>query len=461
MHDRILKEALKRIKPSSKDLQDELNAATRIIKQVREFKGLHVDAVLLGSAARGTAIKGSRDLDIFVLYPESLPEKVLEQEGLSVGMHVAKGHKWKLKYSSHPYVSIDYDGLDVEIVPAFKVASAEKIKSAVDRTPFHASFVKATLKSGQADEVLLLKQFLKGLGIYGADIGTKGFSGYLCELLVIKHGSFENTLKAASSWNFGELIDLKSHAKVKHSDPLIVVDPVDSKRNVASAVSSAAMAKLIHYSRTFLKKPSIDYFFPAPSLPFKPAKVKQVLGERGTELIVLKTAFPKAAEDIALSQLERARSKLKDLVELHDFKVHRTDIIASEESAYLVFEFEVHQLPKYRLHLGPPLTEVEHQEAFLQKALKDKRNVWIEEGRWHSEKERAYTSAARLLEDFIEDARTGKVPFVSHVTEALKEKASFLKGESLLEEFKESKAFAQGLSDYLAKRERFLEEQRA
>jgi len=44
-----------------------------------------------------------------------------------------------------------------------------------------------------------LKQFMKGIGVYGSELRRRGFSGYLTELLVINYGSFLGVLKEASS----------------------------------------------------------------------------------------------------------------------------------------------------------------------------------------------------------------------------------------------------------------------
>ncbi|MBS7613865.1 hypothetical protein KEJ48_06465, partial [Candidatus Bathyarchaeota archaeon] len=41
-------------------------------------------------------------------------------------------------------------------------------------------------------------KFAKGIGVYGADIKTGGFSGYLCELLIVSYGDFIKTVESAS-----------------------------------------------------------------------------------------------------------------------------------------------------------------------------------------------------------------------------------------------------------------------
>ncbi len=75
---------------------------------------------------------------------------------------------------------------------------------------------------------------MRGCGVYGSELKTQGFSGYLTELLIIHYGSFENTVKEACFWKPGEKIDLMQHSKIKYDEPLVMVDPTDPKRNVAA-----------------------------------------------------------------------------------------------------------------------------------------------------------------------------------------------------------------------------------
>jgi len=48
--------------------------------------------------------------------------------------------------------------------------------------------------------VRLLKKFLIGTGIYGAEIAKEGFGGYVAEVFVLHYGSFLGVLEAASNF---------------------------------------------------------------------------------------------------------------------------------------------------------------------------------------------------------------------------------------------------------------------
>ena len=73
---------------------------------------------------------------------------------------------------------------------------------------------------------------------------------------------FKNVLKAAASqWKKGLIIDLENYGTGDiFTDPLIVVDPADKKRNVAAALTTQKMAEFMVASRNFLKSPKIEYF---------------------------------------------------------------------------------------------------------------------------------------------------------------------------------------------------------
>ena len=190
-----LKQAvLERIKPTVAErrnligIQEEL--ATEVKAAAEKLGAPDVLVKMVGSAARGTWLSGTHDIDTFMCFPEETPRKELETLGMAIAREVAKLAEYATDcHAEHPYLNIVFKGFDVDLVPCFRVSSASHIKSAVDRTPFHNDFVKAHIK-GFEDEVLLLKQFMRGCGVYGSELKTQGFSGYLTELLIIHYGSF-------------------------------------------------------------------------------------------------------------------------------------------------------------------------------------------------------------------------------------------------------------------------------
>ena len=148
-----------------------------------------------------------------------------------------------------------------------------------------------------ATEVRLLKAWTGGIGVYGAEAKIRGFSGYLCELLVLKHSTFRGVLQAATSLRPGAKIEFETAATRQFPEPLVVVDPVDGNRNVASAVSGEQLATFVHASREYLTKPSDRFFFPRPLKPLPLPRLRSLCARRATHLVVVSIPAPAITED--------------------------------------------------------------------------------------------------------------------------------------------------------------------
>ncbi|HNU35520.1 MAG TPA: nucleotidyltransferase domain-containing protein, partial [Methanomassiliicoccales archaeon] len=61
--------------------------------------GLDLKTMLVGSVAKGTYV-GEPDIDLFVLFPESVERRDLERIGLRIGQEVLGG---ETRYAEHPY----------------------------------------------------------------------------------------------------------------------------------------------------------------------------------------------------------------------------------------------------------------------------------------------------------------------------------------------------------------------
>ena len=109
-----------------------------------------------------------------------------------------------------------------------------------------------------------LKRFMDMTGTYGSEFKVGGFAGYLCELLILKYGTFENTLKEASKWRYGHTVDLEGYGTAAlFNDPLIVIDPTDMNRNVGAALRLDKMAEFIQSARNYLASNNKkEYFYP-------------------------------------------------------------------------------------------------------------------------------------------------------------------------------------------------------
>lgn len=413
-YSKVLKNVLKKITPGAKEKKKLETASKKLLRLVKnEAKKYKADAILAGSVTRDTWLADKLEFDIFILFPESMSRKRMEELGIKIGKGVVKklGGEFKIEYAEHPYVSAKINEINVDIVPCYKLKTLERIKSAVDRTPFHVQYLEKKFPLKRAKEVRLLKQFLKANEIYGADAKTQGFSGYVCELLIIKYKSFMELLKAAVKWKPGEIIDLekfysqneykKLRIKFKNQ-PLIVIDPVDKNRNAAAAVSVESFFKFKKLAKNFIKKPTPEIFFKKIIKPLKEVDFIKKLRERETEVIIIKFNRPKVVDDIIWPQLRKFAERIQSILQGYSFKVIGKDVLATESLCYVLFELEIYRLPRIEKRVGPIVFDFKGSENFIRK-YKSKAIVgpYIEKNRWAVEIKREFLTAKQKIFDSL------------------------------------------------------------
>jgi tRNA nucleotidyltransferase (CCA-adding enzyme) len=355
---------LARIRPQAED-REHIHAVARILVAAVDQSGM-AEGMVVGSVARDTWLNGDRDLDVFMLFDPSLSRDELEEKGLTLARTIASTHgeRYREKYAEHPYINAQVDGLDVDLVPCYRVASPHQIQSAVDRTPFHTRYISERI-GPFTDDVLLLKQFAKTGGYYGSDQMTEGFAGYLCELLIYHFGGFVPLLEAAARWKRYTVIDIEKIAEKEFEDPLVVIDPVDPKRNVAASVSAAQKFSFVEMARGYLERPSRWFFTPVPEPSLSPERFGQILTDRGTFLYCILLRTPSLIPDIVVPQLRKSTAALQALLERNGFVVNRVDCCMQEPQSMMVFELLVDRLPSVRRHAGPPVWEKENAVKFF------------------------------------------------------------------------------------------------
>ncbi|USZ70717.1 CCA tRNA nucleotidyltransferase [Natronosalvus halobius] len=404
------------------------------------------DVVQVGSTARDTWIGGDRDIDVFVRFPPALDRETLETYGLDVGHEtLPEGHE---EYAEHPYVTGEYDGFDVDVVPCFRLEEATDIRSAVDRTPFHNRYLEARLDDETADDVRLAKQFLKAIGAYGSNLRTEGFSGYLTELLVVEYGGFRPLLEAVADWHPPVELDPEDHGRARETssrngadatfpfdDPLVVIDPTDPERNVAAVCSAANVARFQHYARELLESPRIDLFEPDETVPLETDELAAHIDRRETTPVAIRFDAPNLVDDQLYPQLQKSLDGVVSGLERREFDVLRAEAFA-DASAVLLVELTVAERPAVERHEGPPVHVRSHAEGFHDAYADDEAvyGPFIDGDRYVVERDREFTDAV----SFLESDRLLDVGLGAHVETALEGEYEVLVGpdvSALLEEF--------------------------
>ena len=466
---RVCEEALRMAKPSEEEKRRTLRFSRDLTENLSEklkSAGIEAEVEVQGSIAKDTWLAGEKDIDIFILLP-----KKYGREGFLKALEVAKNlarEGWREAYAEHPYIEAKIEGYTVDFVPCFKVKEASEAASSVDRTPLHTLYMKRRLSDPVRDEVRLLKRFMRGIGTYGAEIKVGGFSGYLCEVLILHYGSFLKVLEAASKWKKGELIDVENHYKGRREEaeklfqgaPLIVVDPIDETRNLASSIGKTRLNEFIAASREFRKRPSLRFFYPGDVEPIPAGRLREVLERKGTSMVIVKFGPVEAVPDILWGQLYKSRRAIRGLIRRHGFRIIRDHVWSDEENLnVLLFELESLRLPAAKKHVGPPLEKAEDCERFLEKYLNSELAVSgprVEGDRWVVEVRRPYTDAATLLKEELKDGgRTLGV--ASLVSKAISESLEVLVDHEIVPLYKSNREFAKFLTEYLSGRPRWLE----
>jgi tRNA nucleotidyltransferase (CCA-adding enzyme) len=299
-----------------------------------------------------------------------------------------------------------------------------------------------------------------GIGVYGAEIKVGGFSGYLCELMVMKFGSFAETVEAFARYNQRIVVDIEGVYSGRErelcllfDESLVIVDPVDKGRNVASAVQSQKLYTFIAASRAFIKKPSELFFYPPKTHASAPNLIADRLAGCGSAYIFLVIGELAAVPDVLWGQLYRTKRSLRKLLETCEFNVLK-DAVWSNETSLSVFTFELDQqvLPNIRKHMGPQLEREAESDKFLEKYVSDSQVLsgpYIEDGRWVVEVPRKSSDAAALFREKLADG--GKNAGVAElVSKAAQQDFKVLVNGEVLKVYVENSDFAVFLTEFLS-----------
>ena len=364
----------------------------RIATVAQEAKGLVdsyvarlddvVDVVFGGSFAKGTWLPDHADIDIFVRIKPSVRIEKFEELGREIGSKALKNYGPKLRYSDHPYVEVFVKKVRVNVVPCYDVEQG-KWQSAADRSPFHTQYISSHFDDEKRRQARLLKKFFKSVGIYGAEISTAGFSGYVSEVLVLKYCSFENVLRAAADWRERQIIavcDYDSDFVKAFNSPVIIIDPVDSRRNLGSAISPQSVAKFMLAARAFLENPSLEFFKEGK---YYNHRCRSRSGASGKlmlpNVLVVEFSHEKKSPDIIWGQLKRSINAIAKQLELAHFVVLRSSCVTDEtSSAALAFLLESITLPAYTKKKGPEVFRRKDTASFLSNRKSKPLAIWVD-----------------------------------------------------------------------------------
>lgn len=432
--DGVIREAYRLVEPSIDDRRRIGYIADTYSKRVkdiavgyREVSGV----VLVGSYAKDTWLAESVDIDIFLKIRPDVDEERFEAVAMDVGLRALHDINPYLRYAQHPYVEAIMDGVRINVVPCYDVEIG-RWKSAADRSPYHTEYMLKALDDVKRREVRLLKRFMKVIGVYGAEIAVQGFSGYVCEVLILKYGSFLNTLNGASRWREKEVIAIDSamhreeygiggssnrgssnsdgsssksrsvHARAvtgmqMGNSPIIILDPVDTSRNLGLAISYESVGRFILSARNFLRKPSINYF----TYTTADDHARMIDHSKVGNIIIVHFKHSPRSEDIIWGQLKSSASAIAKQLSINNFKVLRYACYTDGSNAFISFMLESPTIPRIVLKHGPKVFDANNAERFISKNRG--MLLWIsnEDGRLLALAERRFHDARQLIDNIM------------------------------------------------------------
>jgi tRNA nucleotidyltransferase (CCA-adding enzyme) len=375
------KSILKLIKPSTEDYR-KAGKIYETIKQRLEtiLKKHEIEAriELEGSIAKDTWLKTDPEMDVFIILPSTANKEDVELV-VSETYKAFKDLSPILSYAQHPYLQLNLQGFEVDIVPSIE-RKGERIVTAVDRTPYHTRFIKENTTPQLRDEIRVIKKFMKTIGTYGAEIKIEGFSGYLIELLALHYGGFRELLESASKWH-PPIILTKGRPACEKKAVFCIADPTDERRNVASALSMKKIAEFSLAARLYLRKPSL-YYFVRPDKNFEKIILNRIhlLEPYYPYVVILEFLLSKSISPENLwGEIKRACRNVEKILNITGFKTVRCDSWTDEkEKGYIACIIENPMLYVIEEKEGPPFYNIEHSKKFLDKYLfSPGRGPWV------------------------------------------------------------------------------------
>ena len=424
--DNITSTVLKFIQPSTKDSKKVKLIEKKIIDEIKNYKIPQIiDVQTGGSFAKDTNLKKDMDIDIFILIDTNVNEVDFERIALDVGFKVLKNYAPITRYSEHPYVEgvvkIDKkkEQIRLNIVPCYNVEKG-KWKSAADRSQYHTTYMQKMLKPYQKNQIRILKAFLKGIGVYGAELSTSGFSGYVTEVLVLKYGNFKNVIKfIASITRENEIITIDNNYDdeviiKKFQSPIIIIDPIDPNRNLGKAISPESLSRFIYSTRAFLKNPSLNFFkIERESNPKNKDNLLADIDKLLPNILILEFNFSLRSPDIIWGQLKKLTKSITRLFDDNEFTTIKSDCyIYDKNYARLVFLLKSTIISPLFEKKGPSVFMANEVFQFVNKNT-DKKNLsvlWItEEMKVTCLNDRKIIDAIKFLEHEIKKEKCNSI----------------------------------------------------
>ena len=239
----------------------------------------------VGSTVKGTFVRGSTDIDLYVICEN--PQRAYE-------IIQAKFPEGKAKKGQLTIWNIETDGIDIDfifVIPKF---------SKREDTFKHAEFFSTHLNKHMKFEIMKAKAYLKTKGLYGSEMGS------------IVGVCLEELIRQKKTW-----LEACKFLAFSSKRPTLQ-DPTMSKpRDLLASIIPEKWSKLMEACFQFIQNPSFKY---------KPMTIQQfVMNHKGFNVMLW----------------ERKEDKALDFQSLYSSALHIRNIITNREKGEAIVEFDV------------------------------------------------------------------------------------------------------------------------
>ncbi len=391
----FLRKVLKKQKKEAVNVMPFITA----VKEEFTRRKVQVDVRVGGSLAKNTHL-GIHDIDIFVRFEKKVDSGLLEKVLKKICISVERIHGSRDYFHAH---FKGFKGVHFEVVPVLHIKKPEDAENTTDVSVFHVDWVTKHLKT--PDEVRLAKLFCKSHRVYGAESYIQGFSGYVLEILIVRYGSFLKLMQAGSTWRLKEVIDvakhyssemevLKSINESKLESPLIIVDPIDKKRNAAAALSTEKWVEFVDACREFIRKPTESHFI---ERNVDVRHLQQLARHHASAVYFVQFTTLEGRGDIVLSKVRLCFTYLRSQLKLFGFDINSSGV--DWERKFMWYEIAEPLSPVEKID-GPVVWASPHHAAAFKQKYKD----WHVSGhRYVAFQKRKFTTAWKLIQVVLKD----------------------------------------------------------
>ncbi|MEM0056858.1 MAG: hypothetical protein QXH96_00005, partial [Candidatus Geothermarchaeota archaeon] len=193
------------------------------------------------------------------------------------------------------------------------------------------------------------------------------------------------------------------------SSNIVVIDPIDRGRNVASALSNRNLAKFISACKRFLERPKLEFFYPFSEKAKEEylSKIDEI-SVRELPILAIRVFHGEKIEDIYYSQLEKLAKKIAIQLKEREIKVLKYGVYSDfREKSVILYLLSSKSAPLFFKRKGP-MVYLTKEYDFLEK----NRNklMWIgDDLRWHVIEKYEHVDVREYVKDLL-TKKTIKIP---------------------------------------------------